>query len=309
MRLTRSISGLLLLDKPLGISSQQAVTKVKYAFQAEKAGHTGTLDPLATGMLPICLGEATKFSRYLLDAPKTYYVVAQLGVRTDTGDAAGEIIEQKPVAENIATKIDGILKNFQGQIQQIPPMYSAIKFQGKALYKLARAGKVVEREPRTITIYNLTRIPGENAEQFALEVTCSKGTYIRTLIEDIGAALGCGAHVMTLRRLQVNHFSAPQMWPLSKIKVLTAAGDYAALDTLLLPITVLVEHVPKVIISQMQAKRLQQGVAIPLITSTLMDTVQIITETDDFIGIGEIQTEGILSPKRLMRFSTLKMTK
>ena len=302
MKLVRAISGLLLLDKPQGITSQRAVTKVKHAFQAEKAGHTGSLDPLATGMLPICLGEATKFSSYLFDASKTYYVVAQLGVRTDTGDAEGNIIEQKSVDAQMLAQLDTVIKKFQGVIQQIPPMYSAIKFQGQPLYKLARKGEVIERPPREVTIYNLTRCVVAEPTQFALEVTCSKGTYIRTLIEDIGNVLGCGAHVTVLRRLQVDNFRADKMLSLEDITALAEEGKLTELDALLFPSTTLVSHLPTLIVDEQQGNRLEQGMPIKVDTILAENCVQIITVAGSFLGIGEMRAEGLLAPKRLIRF-------
>lgn len=305
MKSARSINGLLLVDKPQGFSSQKIVSKIKYLFKAEKAGHTGTLDPLATGMLPICLGEATKFSHYLLNAQKTYYVVAQLGVRTDTGDTEGEVIAESSVSTSMLQQLDETLKKFLGVIQQVPPMYSALKFQGQPLYKLARKGQIIERTPREVTIYSLQRIPVDNDTQFALEVTCSKGTYIRTLIEDIGNTLGCGAHVTVLRRLQVDNLSANNMITLSSIEALENEKDYAVMDKQLLPLTTLIEHLPSVKVSNQHGKRLLQGVTVPTELSILDSHVQIITESGIFLGIGEIQADGMLTPKRLMRYQTL----
>ncbi|MGL5762902.1 MAG: tRNA pseudouridine(55) synthase TruB, partial [Plesiomonas shigelloides] len=197
----RDVHGILLLDKPQGITSNDALQKVKRLYNANKAGHTGALDPLATGMLPICLGEATKFSQYLLDSDKRYRVIAKLGQRTDTSDSDGEVIQERPV-QVTAEQLDEALTHFRGDLQQIPSMYSALKYEGKPLYEYARQGIEVPRESRPITVYELTLIRFEG-DEVELEVHCSKGTYIRTIVDDLGERLGCGAHVIYLRRLVV----------------------------------------------------------------------------------------------------------
>lgn len=203
-RIKRDISGVILLDKPLGFSSNQALQKIKYLLQAEKAGHTGSLDPLASGLLPLCFGEATKFSHYLLDADKSYRALVQLGATTTTGDAEGEVLVSHPVDVTEA-KVKKVLNDFIGDIKQTPPMYSALKHQGKALYEYARDGVDIERAARDVTIYQID-FHGFQNHQLDITVACSKGTYIRTLAEDIGAALGCGAHLAGLRRLTAGHF-------------------------------------------------------------------------------------------------------
>lgn len=200
----RDVDGILIFDKPLGMSSNAALQKVRWLFNASKGGHTGSLDPLASGVLPLCLGEATKFSQYLLDADKTYITEARLGMTTSTGDAEGEVLEIKPCQVTLA-EVQALLPRFTGEIEQIPPMYSALKHDGQPLYKLARAGETVERKPRSVTIRQLTLL-GLEGDRLRLQVHCSKGTYIRTLVEDIGAALGCGAHVAELRRVQAGPF-------------------------------------------------------------------------------------------------------
>ncbi|MFI4954380.1 MAG: tRNA pseudouridine(55) synthase TruB [Gammaproteobacteria bacterium] len=290
----RNIHGVLLVDKPKGISSRQAVSQVKYIYQAKKAGHTGSLDPLATGMLPICLGEATKFADYLLSAQKNYQVVAKLGQTTNTGDAEGEIIQEKLVTECMLANIDNILKHFRGNIQQIPPMYSAIKHQGQPLYKLARRGQTVDRAPREVTIYELERLSNDNPLQLSLQVVCSKGTYIRTLVEDIGAALGCGAHVLELRRLQVHTYNIDQMLTIDQI-----VGD---IDGLLLPMTTLTEYLPTAVISQALVQRLRQGIAVEadFKSENTEGKWQILTETGEFLGLGERLDDNKISPKRLL---------
>ena len=203
----RDVNGIILLDKAIGLSSNAALQEVKRLFNANKAGHTGSLDPLASGMLPICLGEATKVSAFLLDADKRYRVRCRLGVRTTTADAEGEIIEERPIDGIDVARITAVLPRFTGQIEQIPPMYSALKHQGQRLYALARQGIEVDRQPRTLFIHELSLLGLENGE-CTLDVHCSKGTYVRTLAEDIGAALGCGAHVSALRRTGLGPYQA-----------------------------------------------------------------------------------------------------
>ena len=201
----RNVNGILLLDKGIGITSNAALQKVKRLYQASKAGHTGSLDPLASGLLPLCLGEATKLSSFLLDADKAYAGVCKLGVKTSTADAEGEVIETRPVPDLSEAQLRDVLAKFVGVIDQIPPMHSAIKMQGQPLYKLAHQGIEVERQPRQVTIHSLTltRLEGD---EFAFDLQCSKGTYVRTLAEDIGEVLGCGAHLSALRRTQVGPF-------------------------------------------------------------------------------------------------------
>ena len=250
-RIRRAVSGIILLDKPLGFTSNAALQKVRWLLNAEKAGHTGSLDPLATGVLPLCFGEATKFSQYLLDADKAYETVAQLGVTTTTADAEGEVIERKPV--NISqAQLEAVLPQFRGDLQQIPPMYSALKRDGQPLYKLARAGEVVEREPRSVTIARLDLLSLE-ADRARLAVSCSKGTYIRTLVEDIGRELGCGAHVAELRRTQAGPFDLSQTVTLEVLEQAHAEGGSEALDTFLLPVDSGLEHWPLVQLSEHSA--------------------------------------------------------
>ena len=219
----RPVHGVLLLDKPLGWSSNDALQKVKWLLRAEKAGHTGTLDPLASGLLPLCFGAATKFSQLQLDADKTYEAVARLGQKTSTGDAEGEVIEERAVSVS-AQDVQAVLPRFTGLIRQVPPMHSALKKDGKALYEYARAGIVIEREAREVTIYELNAIlaPVDNAyPAINLIVKCSKGTYIRTLGEDVGEALGCGAHLTALRRVETGGFHVAQCVTLEALEAMT----------------------------------------------------------------------------------------
>jgi tRNA pseudouridine55 synthase len=239
----RPVHGVLLLDKPLGFSSNQALQKAKWLLRAEKAGHTGTLDPLATGVLPLCFGAATKFSQLHLDADKTYETVVRLGVTTTTGDAEGDVVDTRPVSCSVGQVVE-VLDRFTGPISQVPPMHSALKKDGKALYEYAREGVTVEREPRQVTIHDLElldlRLEGD--EPFLrLRVRCSKGTYIRTLGEDIAAALGCGGHLSLLRRLQTGPFDASQCITVEALEALTEAQR---LERLLPVQALLPDHTP-----------------------------------------------------------------
>ncbi|MBK6612827.1 tRNA pseudouridine(55) synthase TruB [Ottowia sp.] len=243
----RPVHGVLLLDKPLGLSSNQALQKAKWLLRAEKAGHTGTLDPLATGVLPLCFGAATKFSGLHLDADKTYEATLQLGVRTATGDAEGEVIERRPVPALVAADLQAVRQRFVGRITQVPPMHSALKKDGKALYEYARQGLEVERAPREVTIFELNLAPAsvEHAPTaINMLVTCSKGTYIRTLGEDIGAALGCGGHLTRLRRMATGPFGVAHCCSLAELE---AMEESARLACLLLPEALLSDHTPIVL--------------------------------------------------------------
>ena len=251
------VHGMLLLDKPRGFSSNQALQKVKWLLRAQKAGHTGTLDPLATGVLPICLGAATKFSQLQLDADKTYDACLTLGVRTSTGDAEGDVLEQRSVHVEPA-QVHAVLASFVGGITQVPPMYSALKHQGRALYDYARAGEVVEREPRAVRIYSIDclQMPANPAvDALILRVRCSKGTYIRTLAEDIGSALGCGAHLSALRRVATGPFTLNDCVTLEQLQAL----DDASRLRMVQPVARLLEGVPSVHLEASEAGRLLTG--------------------------------------------------
>ncbi|MCW8956192.1 MAG: tRNA pseudouridine(55) synthase TruB, partial [Gammaproteobacteria bacterium] len=239
----RPVNGVVLLDKPLEMSSNHALQKVKRLFDAQKAGHTGSLDPLATGMLPVCLGEATKISAFLLDADKVYRFKCKLGSRTTTADAEGEVIDTRPFEQVTKKDIEAVLPDFMGDIEQVPPMYSALKKDGQRLYDLARQGVEVERAPRPVTIHALTLLSFE-AGEVELEAHCSKGTYIRTLAEDIGEALGCGAYVSELRRLAVGPYHTG-MITLDQLQALSEQGQ-EALDACLLPLDSGIAHWPEV---------------------------------------------------------------
>lgn len=253
----RVVSGILLLDKPLGCSSNQALQRVRSLYQAEKAGHTGSLDPLATGMLPICLGQATKLCGYLLDSDKRYTASVRFGERTATGDAEGAVVQRSDASGLTAKQIEAVLPRFVGPIQQVPPMYSALKHEGQRLYALAREGVEIEREPRTVTIHDLRLLRFENgcAE---LDVRCSKGTYVRTLAEDIAAAIGQCAHLAALRRTAVSPFSQA-MLTLDALEAAARDGGEAALDRLLLPTASGLAHWPSLSVGADQAAALRHG--------------------------------------------------
>jgi tRNA pseudouridine55 synthase len=294
----RTVNGILLLDKPAGLTSNAALQAVKKLYRARKAGHTGSLDPLATGLLPICFGEATKISGFLLDADKHYRVQCRLGVRTTTGDAEGEVVERRPVEGITADALHEVIAGFRGDIEQVPPMYSALKHKGERLYNLARQGVEVEREPRTVTIHALELLDFE-ADHAELRVHCSKGTYVRTLVEDIGAALGCGAHVYGLRRLGVGPFDESAMHDMESLEALAAEG-YAALDRLLLPVEAGLAQWPIVKLSGDAAFYLRQGQPVLVPQAPTQGWVRLYEGERQFIGMGEILDDGRVAPRRLM---------
>jgi tRNA pseudouridine55 synthase len=293
-RIKRKISGVLLLDKPTGITSNRALQQVKHLYQAEKAGHTGNLDPIATGLLPLCFGEATKFSQYLLDANKTYQAVVKLGQSTSTGDIEGEILSTQAVNVNLG-QVQQVLQGFLGTISQVPPMYSALKHQGKALYTYARAGVEIERKPREVTIYKLV-LDDLRGDELSFTVACSKGTYIRVLAEDIGTVLGCGAHLMALRRTVIGPFDLSRAVTLSQLE----ATDTAGRDALLLPPDTLIESLPKLVFDAESAFYLRQGQAIWRSKQAVGAILRLYDEQGRFIGVGEVTLDGKVAPKRLV---------
>jgi tRNA pseudouridine55 synthase len=294
----RKINGILLLDKPAGLTSNAALQKVKRLFHAKKAGHTGSLDPIATGMLPICFGEATKFSQFLLNADKTYEVAAKLGVTTTTGDSEGDVVVEKVVPELLENDIEKILEDFRGPIQQIPPMFSAIKYQGQPLYKLARQGIEVKREPRDVTIHELNLLQHQN-DVMQFRVSCSKGTYIRTLITDIGERLGYGAHVIALRRLYVAGFKASDMLSLKTIEELSE-HDLMSLDKTILPVETALQHLPAVTIGINAAFYLKKGSPVMLTKTPSSGLIRLMLNDQELIGIGEVLDNGMVAPRRLV---------
>jgi tRNA pseudouridine55 synthase len=297
----RAVNGILLLDKPCGITSNRALQKVKHLYQANKAGHTGSLDPLATGMLPICFGEATKFSQYLLNADKTYQVTAQLGVTTTTGDAEGEIVDRTPVPTLTQAQLTTVLQQFTGEVTQIPSMYSALKHQGRPLYELARQGITVERAPRQITIYALQLI-SQQAETLSLEVTCSKGTYIRTLVEDIGKQLGCGAHVAKLRRTAIAGLANYPMFELETLVSEASQENFASLDKHLLSIDLALPSAwPALELSAASLFYFRQGQAISIPRAPSSGWIKLYDKQRYFLGIGEVGEDGRVVPRRLLK--------
>jgi tRNA pseudouridine55 synthase len=297
----RGVTGILLLDKPLGLTSNDALQRVKRAYQAAKAGHTGSLDPLATGLLPCCLGEATKFSAFLLDADKRYRVRVRLGVTTTTADAEGEVTATLPVEGIDESAIRGALRGFVGTIDQLPPMHSAVKHQGQRLYKLARQGLEVERTPRQVQIFALDLLAVELPE-IEIDVHCSKGTYVRTLAEDIGRVLGCGGHVSGLRRTAVGPYveSSMPFVGLDWVESRAAEGDLQSLDAALLPLDSALGHWPSVRLSADAAFYLQQGQAVLIPRAPTAGLVRLYDPSNRFVGVGSILEDGRVQPKRLI---------
>lgn len=295
----RDVHGVFLLDKPQGVSSNDIMQKVKRLFKANKAGHTGALDPLATGMLPICLGEATKFSQFLLDSDKRYVVIAKLGERTDTSDAEGQVVQSREV--NVAeADILSALSAFRGEILQVPTMFSALKHNGKPLYEYARAGITVEREARPITIFELKFIDYQ-APFLTLEVHCSKGTYIRTLVDDLGEALGCGAHVTMLRRLAVADYPIEEMMPIEDLALLADSFPNSELDRLLLPMDTAVASLPQLNLTAEQTKAVGFGQRVKFENpQALSGLVRLFSENGQFLGIAEITAGNIIRPNRMV---------
>lgn len=301
----RDVHGVLLLDKPQGVSSNDVLQKVKRIFNANRAGHTGALDPLATGMLPICLGEATKFSQYLLDSDKRYRVIARLGERTDTSDADGNVVQTRPVSFSQA-ELDTALESFRGETLQVPSMFSALKHQGRPLYEYARQGIEIVREPRPITVYELQFIRWEG-DELELEIHCSKGTYIRTIIDDLGEKLGCGAHVIMLRRVQVARYPYERMVTLEQLNGLLTAATEAGLpletqlDPLLLPMDSPAADFPEVNLLSAVAAYFKQGQPVQASNVPAQGLVRVTEgEARKFIGMAEIADDGRVAPRRLV---------
>jgi len=297
----RAVNGILLLDKPLNISSNHALQRVKRLFDASKAGHTGSLDPLASGMLPICFGEATKISGFLLDSDKHYQAVIQLGVTTETGDAEGEVLERRDTATVTRALLDEVLLDFNGAIDQVPPMYSALKQNGQPLYKLARQGIEVERKSRQVTIHDLQVISLES-DRLEIRVHCSKGTYIRTLAEDIGERLGCGGHITSLRRDGVGAFDGQCMVTMEQLDTLVEAeeGLPDVLDALLLGPDQALMGWPEIRLNDDAAYFLKRGQAVLVPEAPTHGWVRVYAAAEHFLGVGHILDDGRLAPKRLL---------
>ncbi len=295
----RKVNGILLLDKPLGISSNAALQEVKHLFKAAKAGHTGNLDPLATGMLPLCFGEATKMSAYLLDSDKVYVGTCKLGVRTSSADAEGEVIETREVPELTEAQVLEVLERFKGDIEQIPPMHSALKQNGQPLYKLARQGIEVERKPRPVTIYEL-KLLEINGDELKLYVHCSKGTYIRTLVEDIGEVLGCGAHLSQLRRTKVGPFQEAGMITIEELQQQAEAEGVESLDRHLLPLDHALGDYPEIKLTENSLFYVKQGQAVQVPNAPTSGWVRLCDADGVFIGVGAVLDDGRIGPKRLI---------
>jgi tRNA pseudouridine55 synthase len=295
----RRVDGILLLDKPSGLTSNAALQKVKRLYRARKAGHTGSLDPLASGLLPVCFGEATKVSGFLLDADKHYWVSCRLGVRTTTADAEGAVLETRPVDAVTAERLREVMERFTGSIEQIPPMYSAVKHQGQRLYALARQGVEVLREPRQVTIHAMELLDFR-PPLVEIDVHSSKGTYIRSLVEDIGEVLGCGAHVADLRRFGVGPFSAAGTVTLETLEERRDAGGVAALDALLLPMESGLSQWPDVRLTGDAAFYLRQGQAVLVPHAPTTGLVRLYEGQRRFLGVGEILNDGRVAPRRLL---------
>ena len=307
----RLVDGIFLLDKPLQLSSNHALQRVKRLFNAAKAGHTGSLDPLATGMLPICLGEATKFSQYMLDADKVYRTTAKLGIRTGSGDVDSEVISERPVPALDRKTVEAALKTFLGDTLQVPSMYSALKKDGQPLYKLARQGIEVERKARPIHIYDI-KLLDIRGDELELELQCSKGTYVRNVVDDLGELLGCGAHVITLRRLSVRGFDEAAMVTLEKLQAMAASYDgnadpeqaFEALDALLQPAWEAVKELPQIELNDLAASYLKQGQPVFVPNVTVTGKVVLFNKdagtANAFVGIGEVTDDGRIAPNRLV---------
>ncbi len=293
----RVLNGLLLLDKPAGITSNLALQKVKKLLNATKAGHTGSLDPLATGMLIICFGQATKISNYLLTADKHYDVTLMLGVTTDTGDADGRVLKRQDASSIAADDINKNIKFFTGYIEQVPPMFSAIKYHGIRLHKLARQGIEVERQSRKVQIYNFELIHREKNLLY-MHVHCSKGTYIRALVEDLGRRLACGAHIVELRRTSIGPFVNSQLVTLSEIESFVQQ-DPCVSDKVLIPVDVALQALPALSVGQELMRKMCNGHPVWIAKSPTSGQVRIYDTDDQFFGVGTVLDDGRIAPKCL----------
>jgi tRNA pseudouridine55 synthase len=292
------VHGIILLNKATGLSSNRALQQVKRLFNANKAGHTGSLDPLATGVLPLCLGEATKVSQFLLDSDKKYRATIKLGVRTDSADSQGNVIE---TCENFAVnkaEVLAAMNKYKGEIEQIPPMHSALKVDGVPLYKRAHKGEVIERQARKVTIHSI-ELTAFSETEIVIEIACSKGTYIRTIADDLGQDLGCGAHIIALHRLQAGAFTEDQCYSLEALENINTEGGFDAIDDLLFPMDSAVDALPAVVLPSITADFVKQGQAV-LVSHLPKDGLVRLYENELFIGIGCIDDDGMVAPKRLV---------
>jgi len=293
----RNITGIVIIDKPTGRSSNHVLQQVKRLFDAKKAGHTGALDPLATGVLPICLGEATKVSSYLLDADKAYHVTCKLGEVTDSGDSDGKVLSTPEIPEFNEQTILDLLPKFMGEQDQVPPMFSTLKYNGQPLYKLARQGIEVERKSRRITIYDIQLLSITN-DSFTLAVRCSKGTYIRTLVEDISHALGSGGHVVMLRRVAAAGYTLQQALTIEQLEAMAEQG-LESLDAALLPTEDALPDWPEVVASDEMVVALRYGQAIKVEQAYVSANIRLFDKEKMFLGLGEMSEQGVVAPKRV----------
>ncbi|ERP94619.1 tRNA pseudouridine synthase B [Marinobacter sp. ES-1] len=296
----RDVNGILVIDKPQGVTSNGILQQVKRLYGAAKAGHTGALDPLATGVLPLCFGEATKFSQMMLDSDKAYITTAKLGIRTETGDSEGAVVEEKPVPALTEAQVEAVLENFRGDIQQVPSMYSALKHQGKPLYEYAREGIVIDRPARPVTIYEL-KLLAVREQELDLAVTCTKGTYIRSLVEDIGEALGCGAHVSALRRTLASGYTLANARDVKDLEAMRERGE--SLDGLLLPPESALTMFPEQRLAGPALVSILNGQPVRIPGQSLEGFVRIYGDRS-FVGLAEAMPEGDdtnLVPRRLVK--------
>ena len=300
----RNVNGIILLDKAKGESSNYALQRIKRLFHAKKAGHTGSLDPLATGVLPLCLGEATKISQFLLDSDKRYMAKVKLGERTDSGDSEGVVIDVQRRIDVDYDALEQTLTKFEGEIKQLPPMYSALKHNGVPLYKLARKGISIKRKVRAVTIHKIGLMNFDNniAE---IDVTCSKGTYIRTLADDLGQELGCGAHVIELRRTKAGVFSIDQCRDSNELETIKESFGFSGLDKVIVPMERAVEKLPEVVLASETARDIRNGQAVSFHELPKSGLVRLY-EKENFIGIGTVNADGEVAPKRLVAAKSLQ---
>ena len=298
----RRLDGLLLLDKSAGVTSNRALQQVKHLYGAAKVGHTGSLDPLATGVLPLCFGEATKFAQFLLDANKGYCSTFVLGVGTDTGDADGQVVAETSAAHVTLEAIGSAMRGLTGSIEQVPPMYSALKVNGQPLYKRARAGETVERAPRRVHIdaFKLLQATLSERVELSVEVSCSKGTYIRSLAQDLGQALGVPAHVATLRRHQAGAFGLVDAINFAMLEEVARSEGSQALDRYLLSPQAMIQHLPGLELTEAATFYMRKGQAVVVPNPSCSGMVRILGAGGLFLGVGEIQGDGKLVPKRLV---------
>ena len=294
----RNVNGIVVLDKEQGLSSNAALQQVKRLYEANKAGHTGSLDPLATGVLPLCLGEATKVSQFLLDSDKKYRARIKLGERTDSGDSAGVVIERSDDFSVSRKMIEQALQQFKGAIAQVPPMYSALKVNGVPLYKMARKGTVIERQPRQITIYSIELTSFEDSE-LEVEIACSKGTYIRTIADDLGQALGCGAHIVALRRTQAGVFTEQDCVSRQYLESEKEQAGLERIDQFLIPMDKAIGDLPIVVLPSVTAAFIKNGQPV-LVRHLPEEGLVRLYEEEQFIGIGCINDDGMVAPRRLI---------